>query len=188
MRPDFNPQPYLANAIITAQPLLETDRECLFKLASDPLVWAGHPAKARHERAVFDPYFDMLLASATTLAIRDQPNNQVVGCSRYYEAPDHRNSIAIGYTFLGRDWWGGPTNFEMKTLMFGHAFKVVNEIWLHIDPTNIRSQRATAKLGAEHVYDSDLNAPNSDRILQCWRITQSRWDETKARHSQKVYR
>lgn len=30
-------------------------------------------------------------------------------------------------------------------------------VWFHIDPSNIRSRKATAKLGAKHVYDAALN-------------------------------
>lgn len=175
MHPKFDPQPTLEGVDICLRPLGIDDRNALFAAASDPAIWAGHPAKTRHERAVFDPYFDSLLASGGTLAVTERDGGRVIGCSRYYEAPDHPGSVSIGYTFLGRDHWGGDTNRAMKALMFAHAFEVVDEVWLHIDPSNIRSQRATAKLGAEHGYDGKLTMGGKSGVWQCWRITRAAW-------------
>jgi N-acetyltransferase len=181
MRADFNPQPTLQNDTLILRPLAKTDRDGLFAMARDPAVWAGHPARNRHEPAVFDPYFEILLASGGTLAVFDRANGRVIGCSRYYEAPDQPKSIAIGYTFLGRQYWGGSTNMAMKTLMFDHAFQKVDTIWLHIDPSNIRSQHATARLGAAHAYDAALIMGGKAGLWQCWRITRADWANRRDR-------
>jgi N-acetyltransferase len=175
MHPKFDPQPTLQDGDLCLRPLTADDREPLFAAASDPAIWAGHPAKTRHERAVFDPYFDSLLASGGTLAVTERGSGRLIGCSRYYEAPDHPGSVSIGYTFLRRDHWGGGTNHAMKALMFAHAFDVVDEVWLHIDPGNIRSQRATAKLGAKWVCDAKLTMGGKSGVWQCWRITRADW-------------
>lgn len=173
MYPDFDPQPTLTDAILTLRPLQADDRDNLHQAASDPAIWAGHPAKERHLRAVFDPYFDVLLASVSTLVIEHQ--NQIIGCSRYYEAPDHPNNISIGYTFLSRPYWGGQTNRSIKNLMFTHAFTCVDTVWLHIDPSNIRSQRATARLGATHAYTSQLDLGLGATEWQSWSISNAAW-------------
>ncbi|MFK7838279.1 MAG: GNAT family N-acetyltransferase [Sulfitobacter sp.] len=175
MHPDFDPQPTLENDHLTLRPLAPNDLDPLHHVASDPAIWAGHPARNRHERAVFEPYFNMLLATQATLAVTLADTGQIIGCSRYYTAPDHPGSISIGYTFLGRAWWGGPTNRAMKSLMLTHAFAHVDAVWLHIDPSNIRSQKATAKLGAVHAYDADLGLGGKSGLWQCWRLDRSAW-------------
>jgi N-acetyltransferase len=171
----FDPQPTFSDGVLDLRPLTGNDREGLYIQARDPLVWAGHPARTRHERSVFDPYFDTLLASGGTLAVVEKATGTIIGCSRYYPAPDHDPSVSIGYTFLGRNWWGGGTNRRMKGLMLTHAFAGVAEVWLHIDPTNIRSQTATARLGATHAYDAALVMGGKEGVWQCWKIGRGDW-------------
>jgi RimJ/RimL family protein N-acetyltransferase len=38
--------------------------------------------------------------------------------------------------------------------MLDHAFKSYPDVRFHIAPANIRSQKATAKLGADYVYEA----------------------------------
>lgn len=179
MHRSFDPQPVLKDGSITLRPLTRADLEPLYTVASDPMVWAGHPAKNRHERDVFEPYFKTLLDSRATLACCLTDTGRVIGCSRYYAAPDKTDSISIGYTFLGRDWWGGQTNFAMKSLMLSHAFTCVETVWLHIDPSNIRSQKATAKLGAVLADEGLLTLGGKEAIWQTWRLDQAAWDTAR---------
>lgn len=173
MHPDFDPQPTLCDGGLTLRPLTPDDRSALHQAADDPVLWAGHPAKDRHKRAQFDPYFNVLLTSKATLVAIVQ--DEIIGCSRYYAAPDQAQSVSIGYTFLRRDHWGGRTNFRMKDLMLTYAFSVVDPVWLHIDPNNIRSQHATARLGAVHVSTSKLDLGNGPAEWQSWQITSAAW-------------
>lgn len=177
MHPDFDPQPILKSETLILRPLAANDLDPLYAVANDPELWAGHPAKNRYERDVFEAYFASLLAPGETLAVTLADTGQIIGCSRFYAAPDHENSISIGFTFLGRSWWGGAYNFEMKRLMLDHAFAHVDEVWLHIGPTNIRSQRATAKLGAVHAYDSEIGPGGNTGLWQCWRLDKSVWQQ-----------
>ncbi|WP_221931151.1 GNAT family N-acetyltransferase [Aliiroseovarius halocynthiae] len=75
----FDNQPSLDGETLRLHGLREEDREALFNAASDPQTWAGHPAKDRYQRDVFDPYFDMLLASGGTLIVIDRATDQVIG-------------------------------------------------------------------------------------------------------------
>ena len=146
--PGFDPQPTLEGDNLVVRPLVEADREGLYAAARDPLVWAGHPATDRHERAVFDPYVTFLLGTGASLAIAER-GGRVIGTSTYYVEPGTAPPrLSIGFTFLARDHWGGATNRSLKALMLGHLFGHADEAWFHIAPSNVRSQRATAKLGA----------------------------------------
>lgn len=177
----FDRQAELEGPRLKLRPLLPEDREALHEAASDPQIWAGHPVKNRHERQVFDPYFDFLLGTGEALVVIDKSNSLIIGCSRFYTPPHRPGTIAIGYTFLSRAYWGGAANFEMKSLMFEHAFTVFDEIWLDIGPDNIRSQTATGKLGAtlrdEGRYDLGNGKPDD---YLCFVVTRQAWERVLA--------
>src|SRR3712207_9291002 len=86
-------------------------------------------------------------------------------------------STLFPYTTLFRSW-GGGVNFELKRLMLDHAFRTFPEVWLHIAPDNIRSQKATAKLGAEHAYDATLNLSGSPAPYMCFRLSRDAWERS----------
>ena len=72
----------------------------------------------------------------------------MIGSSRYYEWDPARREVAIGYTFLATSHWGGAVNRELKTLMLDHAFRWAKTVWFHIGSDNLRSRKATEKIGA----------------------------------------
>ena len=171
----FDLQPVLEGATLILRPLQADDYAGLLAAAADPGIWAGHPVKNRHDPAVFRPYFDFLLRAGGTLIICHKGTGQPIGCSRYYTAPDMPGSISIGFTFLTTAYWGGRTNFELKQLMLGHAFQTYESVWFHIDPSNLRSQKATMKLGAQHAYDATLDLAGSAAPWKCYELTRENW-------------
>ena len=175
---NFDFQPYIIGETLVVRPLEADDLGALYQAASDPLVWAGHPAKDRHQVEVFKPYFNMLLETGATVALLEKHTGKIIGCSRYYVAPTPGQEISIGYTFLERGYWGGTVNAELKSLMMGHVFKSRAEVWFHIDPTNIRSQKATAKLGAVSMGEEELDLGTGPARWMCFRLLKSDW-ETK---------
>jgi len=173
-------QPELVGKKLTLRPLRREDFDDLFSVGKDPAVWAGHPATDRYREEVFRTYFDGQLASGGALVFIDRGTGNAIGCSRYYSVPDQPEAVAIGSTFLGKTYWGGAVNFEIKRLMLDHAFASVDEVWFHIDPVNIRSQKATAKLGAVHAYDAVLNISGKLVTWMCFRLTRDEWTAVKA--------
>jgi len=57
----FNRQPTLTDGTFTLRPLTRADQPPLRAAASDPLIWAGHPATDRHKPEIFDALFKSLL-------------------------------------------------------------------------------------------------------------------------------
>lgn len=172
---DFDPQPQLQGYGLTVAPLKETDRAALTEAASDPEIWAGHPARHRHEPAVFSPYFDMLLSSGAALVIRDK-SNRVIGCSAYYTDTNASSRISIGFTFLIRAHWGGKTNRIVKRLMLGHIFETAHEAWFHIAPDNFRSQAATKRLGAVFTHTAEIDLGGGAQRWRCYCLTAEGWE------------
>ncbi len=178
MAPSFDFQPHLSSVYLGLKPLEEDDLEALYLAASFPETWAGHPSKDRYRREVFEPYARTLMESGGTLAVIDRSDNRIVGCSRFYVSPDHPESISIGFTFLHHTRWGGRTNFELKRLMLDHAFGTFFEVWFHISPMNIRSQRATRKLGAEYMGDAVLDLSGQAALWMSFCLSKESWERT----------
>lgn len=183
----FNAQPRLSSALLTLRPLAEADFEGLYLAASSPETWAGHPKHNRWQRDVFESYFDFLLATETTLVAVDNSTGgvheaRIIGCSRYYPAPDITGSMSIGFTFLDSLYWGGVWNRAMKILMLDHAFETFDEIWFHIAPSNIRSQKAAEKIGAEYAYTANLAVAGDATETLCYRISKTAWQNEKSKN------
>lgn len=169
----FDRQPDLTDGTYHLRPLRAADRPALRLAASDPLIWAGHPAKDRYKPQVFNALFDTLLAFEGALLI--SRGEDVIGTSTYYTGSTQPGTIAIGYTFLTRDHWGGAANRAVKTLMLDHAFGAHDAVWLHIGPDNIRSQKATAKLGAVYTHTEVMQTSGGPTPMQFWRLDRSAW-------------
>ncbi|VVP92179.1 GNAT family N-acetyltransferase [Pseudomonas fluorescens] len=172
---NFDCQPALNGRTLKLKALAAGDFEALFSAASDPLIWAGHPASDRYERQVFEAYFAARLASGKALAVIDIASAQIVGMSSYYAPPDQPEGIAIGYTFLVRAKWGGEANGELKALMLEHAFKVFETVYFHIGPENFRSQKALQKIGAVHLYDAELKLGAAPALCKCYALAKAQW-------------
>jgi RimJ/RimL family protein N-acetyltransferase len=87
------------------------------------------------------------MASGGAFAVIDRATGRIIGSSRYNDYDAERREIEIGWTFLGRAYWGGACNREMKQLMLRHAFRFVDAVLFRVGPDNIRSQRAMEKIG-----------------------------------------
>ncbi|QRY77967.1 GNAT family N-acetyltransferase [Pseudomonas sp. PDNC002] len=171
----FDNQPTLLGHTLQLRPLSADDFEALYAAANAPETWAGHPATERHRREVFEPYFQFLVNAGGCLLILDRATGEAIGCSRYYPVPDQPDDIGIGFTFINHRYWGGATNRELKTLMLGHAFQCFERVWFHIAPSNIRSQKGTAKLGAELAYEADLDLSGTPARWLCYQLPHERW-------------
>jgi len=153
---NFDLQPTLENDLIKVVPLKESDFEALFEVASDPLIWEQHPNRDRYKRGVFENFFKGAMESKGAFIVYEKETNKIVGSSRYYELNEADSSVAVGYTFIAREFWGKGHNGALKTLMVDYAFQFVNKVILHIGATNFRSQKASEKLGAVKISEIEV--------------------------------
>jgi len=145
----FDYQPTLTGDVLTLRPAAASDWEALYAIGSDPQVWAMHPARERYTEANFRAYFEDGLASGGALVAVSRADGAVLGWSRYSDKFADPGEMEIGWTFLGRDYWGGGWNTEMKRLMLTHAFRFVPMVIFRVGDENLRSRRAVEKLGAK---------------------------------------
>lgn len=154
---EFNLQPtFLQNDFIQLFPLQESDFEALYTVAADPLVWEQHPNPLRYQREVFLTFFEGAIASKGAFLIRDVKTNEVVGSSRYYDYHPESNSITVGYTFVGRAYWGKAYNRALKKIMMDYAFQFVDTVHFHIGAQNLRSQIAIGRIGAVKIDEIEV--------------------------------
>ncbi|HUE87044.1 MAG TPA: GNAT family N-acetyltransferase [Vicinamibacterales bacterium] len=144
----FDSQPVLRGELLELRPLDAEDFDALYAVAADPLIWEQHPVRNRHERAVFERFFEESLHSGGALIATETATHAVIGSSRFHGFDQQRREVEIGWTFLARRYWGGRYNGEMKRLMLRHAFRFVSSVIFRIGVTNVRSQRAVESIGA----------------------------------------
>jgi RimJ/RimL family protein N-acetyltransferase len=151
----FELQPKLRGELLELRPLAPADFESLYQVASDPLIWDQHPDPSRSEKVGFRNFFDLALQSRGALLAIECATQAVIGCSRFHSFRERESDVTIGYTFLGRAYWGGRYNGEMKQLMLRHAFAYVRYVRFRIAEGNMRSRRAVEKLGAHLLGPED---------------------------------
>jgi len=166
----------LESDLIKLVPLTILDFERLYEVASDPLIWEQHPSSDRYKREVFESYFNGASSSRSAFIIIDKPTDRIIGSTRFYDYKPENLSIAIGYTFLAREYWGGQYNKTLKQMLLDYAFQFVDKVYFHIGPTNIRSQKATIKIGAKKVGEFDLDF-NGQKLMHFeYLIQKEDWD------------
>ncbi|HEY3736876.1 MAG TPA: GNAT family protein [Jatrophihabitans sp.] len=80
----------------------------------------------------------------------DTRTGEVIGSTSLYEVNPAARALAIGHTWLGRQWWRTGYNTDAKLLLLTHAFETLGAarvVW-HTDVLNLRSQAAIERLGA----------------------------------------
>lgn len=169
----MNLQPTLANDLVRIVPLLSTDFDELFAIASDELLWEQHPDKDRYQKEVFLKFFEDAIQSNSAFKIIDVKNGKTIGSSRYYDFNESEKSVAIGYTFIDRNYWATPYNRALKNLMINYAFQFMETIIFHVGETNFRSRKAVEKLGA--VLSETVFVEATQRTHVVYKLDQKNW-------------
>jgi len=162
----FDLQPtHLQNQWMQLVPLQETDFDVLFSVAADPLIWEQHPNTLRYQKTVFQNFFEGAIQSKGAFFIREVTTNEPIGSTRFYDYNEIEKSILIGYTFIGRKFWGKGYNNALKKLMMEYAFQFIDTIYFHIGASNIRSQKAIEKIGAQKIDEIEVEYYGEDSKL-----------------------
>lgn len=176
----FSVQPILENEKVRLVPLQETDFEALYEVAADPKVWEQHPNKDRWKREVFKIFFDGAMQSKGAFKIVDKANDKVIGGTRFYDYDEEEDSILIGYTFYGTAYWGKGINQSVKQMMLDYIFQFVSKVNLHVGATNIRSQIAVGRIGAEKVTEQEVTYfGEQPKLNYVYQIERAKWTEIR---------
>ncbi len=140
-------QPTLIGDRVMIRPVVAADWDGMYSVAADPEVWALHPTSDRYKEPVFREFFESALSSGSAFTMLERESDRIIGSSRYYGYEPKLQEIEIGWTFLGREYWGGSYNREIKNLMLAHAFSFVETVVFWVGVENYRSRRAMEKIG-----------------------------------------
>lgn len=169
-------QPILQDDRLLLRPLREGDWDALFAVACDPQVWALHPVNTRWQEPVFRAFFDEALREGGALIAVDKASGAVAGSSQFRGHDPQASQVEIGWTFLGRDHWGGATNRAMKRLMLTHALQSVERVVFRVGETNLRSRRAMEKIGGQLTSAREtVEGPNGPIVHVVYAITRERF-------------
>ena len=124
---------------------------------------------------MFQIYFDSALVSNGAFLILNKSTGEIIGCTRYYDYQPENSTIAIGYSFLAKAYWGGQYNKFSKKLLVDYAFHFVDNVVFYIASHNIRSQLATAKLGAVKVKETCIEDKGRKLLQYEYRIQKHDW-------------
>ena len=158
-----NLQPTLCGDLVTLRPIRGADWEGMYRVASNPKVWAGHVKKNRYQKDVFRPYFESGISSESALTILDNETGEIIGTSRYHDYKPEKREIEIGWTFIASEYWGGKYNAEIKRLMLQHAFKFLDSVVFWVAKDNLRSRKAMEKIGGV-LRDGEFSKTDSGKI------------------------
>jgi RimJ/RimL family protein N-acetyltransferase len=156
----FDRQPILVGDRVQLRPMQATDRDPLYALARDPMLWASHPAHDRWQEPVFERMFQAGLASGGALVAQLRPTGALIGSSRFGAVDLVASRAEIGWTWLARSHWGQGWNGAIKRLMLDHAFRRVATVFFRIAESNQRSRRAMEKLGGKISGIEDVFMPD----------------------------
>ncbi|MFJ8685159.1 GNAT family N-acetyltransferase [Micromonospora wenchangensis] len=186
----YEPVP-LRGARVLLEPLTTAHADDLFTATAEPEVWAhlSHPTPTEPAamRAVVGTALDARRRGERVPWVqRCARTGSVIGSTSYYDLDPARRCVTIGYTWLGRPWWGGGVNTEAKLLLLGRAFDelgAVRVVW-QTDIRNTRSQAAIARLGAtrEGVLRMHRQRPDGSwRDTVQYAMTVDEWPNAQAR-------
>lgn len=181
----FNPQPVtLQRGALRLEPLAEADIPVLVTLAEanrEALVYMNGPLRPDWYRQAVAAQRE---GQAVVFAIRLGDN--LVGTTRISDFMPSLPAAEIGWTWLAAGEHGSGLNASIKYLMLRHAFEEwqLVRVQLKTAASNLRSQRAIEKLGAQRegvlrnhrrLADGRLD----DSVL--YSITDRDWPDVKQR-------
>ena len=165
----------LRGARVVLEPLTVAHAADLYAATRDEAVWAYAPRpRPRDADGMADIIRDALAAHGRGVRVpwvqRHAGTGEVIGTTSYFQPDEDLRTVEIGYTMLGRPWWGTGVNAEAKLLLLRRAFDDLGaaRVTWQTDVRNERSQRAVEALGA--VREGTLRA-NRRRADGSWRTS-----------------
>ena len=130
--------------------------EELYLVAGNPIIWEQHPEKDRWKKEIFSNFFQTAIQNELgCLTIIDKNLGKFIGSTRFYSHDEAGRTVRIGYTFLSPEYWGTSANYQIKKVMLDYVFSYLEKVFFYIGENNIRSRKATEKLGAVQYKKGD---------------------------------
>jgi len=164
----------LVGAAVTLTRFTPVDAPPLFAALDDDRVWAhmkGRPASSDDFAAALtarEQAGEAVWVVRLNRPLAGLDEGAVVGTTSLLDAVPAAARLEIGWTAYTRAVWGGPVNPSAKFLLLRYAFEELGagRVQLKTDVRNHRSQRAIARLGAQHEGVLRRYQPRSDGTMR----------------------
>jgi N-acetyltransferase len=160
----------------------------LESIALDERIWQNLPYNPI-DKASFDDFIKELQnknlnGQNVTYVIRNKTNKQVCGSTGFINIDAVNQQLEIGPTWLSPIVWGTKVNIESKYLLLAHCFEKqeIMRVEFRTRETNIRSQKAIAKIGGIREGLLRCHRKNNDGTFRntiVYSIVQPDWPSTK---------
>ena len=144
----------LAGQHVRLEPLSLDHVESLAEVAFDELIWRwtrDRPTTLAELRGYVERALDAALAGTEVpFAQLDLATGRVFGSTRFLSIAREERRLEIGYTWVGRAFWGRGHNADAKRILLAHAFDALgaHRVEFKTDALNTRSRAALARIGA----------------------------------------
>lgn len=189
----------LTGKYVRLEPMGLQHCEALLNIADDEVfehLSSGRPHDLAETQRMVEKMTDRAVRNHrmcwAQIDIRHGADGVVAGTTSYYEIHPETRSVAIGFTWLGRDWWRTGLNTEAKLLLLRRAFDdlgAVRVFW-QTDIRNTRSQDAIARLGAERegvLRKHKLRPDGSWRDTVQFAMTDEDWPVVREKLTRRLY-
>lgn len=129
------------------------DKDGFRNIFFDPPLWDYTVTKTTNEEEldffITDALYNKKNSIRYTFTIIDKLSGEIAGSSSYGNLSEYDKSVEIGWSYLGRKFWGSHVNPHAKFLMLRYAFEEMgmNRVEFKTDDANPRSGRALLKIG-----------------------------------------
>lgn len=144
----------LQNEHVLLRPVREADRASWREIAMDPEIWRYFVVRVETD-ADFDAFFDTALADTqarrrVAYHIADKPAGRAAGTMSFFNMAEQDGRLEIGWSWLGRDFWGRGINRWAKFLMLEHAFERMGaqRVEFKTDRLNVQARHGLRNIGA----------------------------------------
>ncbi len=138
---------------VLLRPLVMEDFELLADQANDQSMWTYFTSDLSDKEVLRDWIADAILQKENKtrlpFAIIDKANQKIVGSTSFGNISCRDKRIEIGWTWLGKEYHGKGINNQVKYLMIGYCFEVLDfeRVEFKTDVLNIPARKALGRIG-----------------------------------------
>jgi RimJ/RimL family protein N-acetyltransferase len=177
-------------------PLEKEHFDELFIAASDKELWKFFPSDCS-VRETFDKSYSAAIndrgkGTCYPFVVYHKESGKLIGATRFLDIVSADKKLEIGFTWLGKQYWGTGINFECKLLLLTHCFTILKakRIQIKTDENNIRSRKAIEKIGGqfEGILRKDRIRENgTSRNTAYYSIIDEEWPVAEQRIKSQLY-
>ena len=182
----------LQNDKILLRPTIQDDIEIFSGLTHDKNMWYFFTSdlsdRLQLENWVKDSLIQKQKQIRLPFTIIDKSDNRIIGATSFGNISYLDNRIEIGWTWISKDYQGKRINDQVKYLMIGYCFDVLDflRVEFKTDVLNVFARGALKRINIieEGVLRSHtLMTNNRRRDTIYYSVLKSEWNDTKIKNN-----